>query len=70
MKTGFSLCGNVQRVNPVLALYWPCTGLLCSVLKRDKVLCFLIHTGKNLFSLQGSPVLIAGTPVFITGISL
>ena len=28
------------------------------------------HTGKNLFSLQGTPVLIAGSPVFITGISL
>ena len=29
-----------------------------------------ILTGKILFSLQGTPVLIAGTPVFITGISL
>ena len=32
--------------------------------------CEVFHTGKNLFSLQGTPVLIAGTPVFITGISL
>ena len=29
--------------------------------------CEVFHTGKNLFSLQGTPVLIAGTPVFITG---
>ena len=27
MKTGFSLCGKLHRENPVLALYWPCTGL-------------------------------------------
>ena len=27
MKTGFSLCGKLQRENPVLALFWPCTGL-------------------------------------------
>ena len=26
MKTGFSLCGNTTQGNPVLALYWPCTG--------------------------------------------
>ena len=32
--------------------------------------CEVFHTGKNLFSLQGTPVLIAGTPVFNTGISL
>ena len=32
--------------------------------------CEVFHTGKNLFSLQGTPGLIAGTPVFITGISL
>ena len=32
--------------------------------------CEVFHTGKNLFSLQGTLVLIAGTPVFITGISL
>ena len=29
--------------------------------------CEVFHTGKNLFSSQGTPVLIAGTPVFITG---
>ena len=29
--------------------------------------CEVFHTRKNLFSLQGTPVLIAGTPVFITG---
>ena len=29
MKTGFSLCGKLLRENPVLALYWPCTGLQC-----------------------------------------
>ena len=29
MKTGFSLCGKLHRENPVLALYWPCTGLQC-----------------------------------------
>ena len=27
MKTGFILCGKLHRDNPVLALYWPCTGL-------------------------------------------
>ena len=32
--------------------------------------CEVFHTGKNLFSLQGTPVLIARTPVFIKGISL
>ena len=32
--------------------------------------CEVFHTGKSLFSLQGTLVLIAGTPVFITGISL
>ena len=32
--------------------------------------CEVFHTWKKLFSLQGTPVLIAGTPVFITGISL
>ena len=32
--------------------------------------CEVFHTGKNLISLQGTPVLIAGTPAFITGISL
>ena len=32
--------------------------------------CEVFHTGNNLFSLQGTPVLIAGTPLFITGISL
>ena len=32
--------------------------------------CEVFHTGKNLLSLQGTPVLIAGTPVFTTGISL
>ena len=32
--------------------------------------CEVFQTGKNLFSLQGTPALIAGTPVFITGISL
>ena len=32
--------------------------------------CEVFHTGKNLFSSKGTPVLIAGTPVFITGISL
>ena len=26
MKTGFSLCGKLHRENPVLALYWLCTG--------------------------------------------
>ena len=30
-------------------------------------LCEVFHTGKNMFSLQGTPVFIAGTPVFITG---
>ena len=34
--------------------------------KRDFPVKFS-HTGKNLFSLQGTPALIAGTPVFITG---
>ena len=29
MKTGFSLCGKLHRENPVLALFWPCTGLQC-----------------------------------------
>jgi hypothetical protein len=29
MKTGFSLCGKLHRENPVLTLYWPCTGLQC-----------------------------------------
>ena len=29
--------------------------------------CEVFHTGRNLFSIQGTPVLIAGTPVFITG---
>ena len=29
MKTGFSLGGKLHRENPVLALYWPCTGLQC-----------------------------------------
>ena len=29
MKTGFSLCEKLHRENPVLALYWPCTGLQC-----------------------------------------
>ena len=32
--------------------------------------CEVFNTGKNLFPLQDTPVLIAGTPVFITGISL
>ena len=32
--------------------------------------CEVFHTGKNLFSLQRTTVLIAGTPVFITRISL
>jgi hypothetical protein len=32
--------------------------------------CEVFHTGKSLFSLQGTPDLIAGTPVFITAISL
>ena len=30
-ETGFSLCGKLHRENPVLALYWPCTGLQCSL---------------------------------------
>ena len=33
MKTSFSLCGNTTQgkpcSGPVLALYWPCTGLQC-----------------------------------------
>ena len=32
MKTGFSLCEKLHREIPVLALYWPCTGLQCSFL--------------------------------------
>ena len=37
MKTGFSLCGKLHRENPVLALYWPCTGPVqdCSVVKKE-----------------------------------
>ena len=30
MKTGFSLWELVHRENPVLALYWHCTGLQCT----------------------------------------
>ena len=29
MKTGFSLCCISHREYPVLAQYWPCTGLQC-----------------------------------------
>ena len=35
MKTGLSLCGKSTQgkpcSGPVLALYWPCTGLQCGV---------------------------------------
>ena len=89
--------GKLHREIPVLALYWPCTGLQCAmriifakffwelaILENGHTAilyrastgpeqgfpCEVFHTGKNLFSLQGTPVLIAGTPVFITGISL
>ena len=42
MKTGFALCSFSHRENPVLALYWPCTGLqcgpnLCGVLRIPKL---------------------------------
>ena len=49
--------------NPVI-LYRASTG------QEQGFPCEVFHTGKNLFTLQGTPVLIAGTPVFITGISL
>jgi hypothetical protein len=49
-----------QHCNPVQGQYRARTEFPCEV----------FHTGKNLFSLQGTTVLIAGTPVFITGISL
>ena len=29
-ENSFSLCGKLHREIPVLALYWPCTGLQCS----------------------------------------
>jgi hypothetical protein len=29
MKTGFPCVGKLHRENPVLALYWPCTGWQC-----------------------------------------
>ena len=47
--------------NPVQGLYRASTG------PEQGFPCEVFHTGKNLFSLQGTLVLIAGTPVFITG---
>ena len=46
-KTGFPCVGKVYRENPVLSLYWPCTGPVrdCSVavihLQRLKILMLL-----------------------------
>jgi hypothetical protein len=49
MKPGFSLCNfshreKLQRENPVLALYWLCTGLQCSFkIILILMLSFFIH---------------------------
>ena len=53
-----------MHCNPVQGQYRASTG------PEQVFPCEVFHTGKNLFSLQGTPVLIAGTPIFITGISL
>jgi hypothetical protein len=36
----FPVWGKVHRENPVLALYWPCTGLQCSLIEtNNQVFC-------------------------------
>ena len=42
MKTGFSLCGKLHRENPVLALYWPCRGLQCSLVGKKGLFTVVI----------------------------
>jgi hypothetical protein len=51
MKTGFSLCGKLHRENPVLALYWPCSGLQCRLLEFEKKIV-LVAQWKTIFHIH------------------